>query len=93
MASRAFNAREASTRSSSPVLPFFLPVPSRQEACRSHRLCLNATRVGSRSALVASHYFFGQGTLMLTVEVSPLRYLSSVFAGKPPFGHFFGTVP
>ena len=42
---------------------------------------------------VTVRYFFGQGTLMLTVEVSPLRYLSSVFAGKPPFGHFFGTVP
>ena len=38
-------------------------------------------------------YVFGHGTLMLAVEVSPLRNFSSVFAGKPPLGHLLGTVP
>ena len=38
-------------------------------------------------------YFFGQGILMVVVDFSPLRNVSSVFAGKPPFGHLVGTVP
>lgn len=80
-------------RSSSPSSPF--PVcPQQTGSLSTHHPGLNVTP--SRIAFGvgwASRYFFGQGTLMLTVEVSPLRYLSSVFAGKPPFGHFFGTVP
>ncbi len=40
----------------------------------------------------ASHRF-GQGTVGLTVTVSPLRNVTSTFPLKPPFGHVLGTVP
>ena len=93
MASRAVNAREASTRSSSLVLPFSCLSPAdRKLADTTPGLKCNPSQIAFGVGW-ASRYFFGQGTLMLTVEVSPLKYLSSVFAGKPPFGHFFGTVP
>ena len=38
-------------------------------------------------------YFLGHGALYVTVTVSPLRNVSSDFTGKPPLGHFFGSVP
>lgn len=80
-------------RSSSPFLPFSCLSPAdRKLADATPRPECNLGQIAFR-CWWASRYFFGQGTLMLTVEVSPLRYLSSVFAGKPPFGHFFGTVP
>jgi len=40
----------------------------------------------------AISYFLGHGALYSAVDVSPVAKVISVFSGKPPFGHFFGTV-
>src|SRR6202034_651875 len=50
-------------------------------------------RTGPPALVLSPTYFLGQGTLMLAVDVSPLRNFSSVFPGKPPFGHLLGTLP
>jgi hypothetical protein len=38
-------------------------------------------------------YFFGHGALYAADEVSPVANVISDFTGKPPFGHFVGSVP
>jgi hypothetical protein len=39
-----------------------------------------------------SYYLLGHGALNSADDVSPVAKVISVFSGKPPFGHFFGTV-
>ena len=41
---------------------------------------------------LAARYRLGQGALYEVLETAPPRKVISVFNGKPPLGHFFGTV-
>ena len=48
--------------------------------------------------LSAASYFLGHGAVYVAVATCSVRppspaNFSSAFSGKPPFGHFFGTVP
>lgn len=41
----------------------------------------------------SADYFLGQGALYSVVTVAPVAKVISDFTGKPPLGHFFGSVP
>jgi hypothetical protein len=47
----------------------------------------------ARSQPTGGGYFLGQGALYSEVTVAPVANVISDFTGKPPLGHFFGSVP